>query len=591
MQDEDDQSQAPIQEYRKNLAVFLDRLLEHWKELTKTKQAQPLPNDQHLVLLDSQVNTGTMQKSFQVKIWFTLFEGEQVLVLLFSETTQIKLIHSLQDRDVYRSRLLASVSHELRTPLNGSTNFMERVMEDDRVPEDVKEGYVLPALRSNTLLLNIINDILDFSQVQANKLRLIFKTANIINDVKECMKLFEIQSRLKKIALKFEYPCNENFDHEFSTDHTRFKQILLNLLSNALKFTQEGHVKVTIVDASSDDDAFNRRIKVTVEDTGIGIPEAEQAKLFTEFARIENYNRGNMNPNGVGLGLMISNSLAFRLGPRYNSKGLQVTSQVGVGTAFSVILEEKFEHDNIKKELRPQKMNHPQKPNIANDSEMKPMIEKHAEVLEIGLEDISLIARVTRDNRTTGLGLIIDMCQNSEGDISVPNIPDEEIMRTQRPRSMKNRLRKERDSIISLPKCLCPEILVVDDDSFNIIAIESILQSLGRKNDRAFNGLEAIQRVEARVRNPCGPTCKFYQLIFMDCTMPVMNGFEATQIIKTKISEKQIPSTLIIACTALAEVSNGKQTLMSAMDEYCIKPVSKKKIVEFLKKTDREFDF
>jgi CheY-like chemotaxis protein len=128
-------------------------------------------------------------------------------------------------------------------------------------------------------------------------------------------------------------------------------------------------------------------------------------------------------------------------------------------------------------------------------------------------------------------------------------------------------------------KCTCPEILAVDDDSFNMMAIESILQSMGFHNNRAFNGKEGVDKALSRALNPCKKgECDYYKMIFVDCTMPIMNGFEAALILKTWMKEKKIPCTPIIACTALAQTSDIQAALTAGMDDYCIKPLSKEKI-------------
>lgn len=525
-----------------------------------------------------------------------MFEDQQVLVLLFSETTQMKLVHTLQDRDAYRTRLLASVSHELRTPLNGSTNFLERLLEDERVPEDLKEGYIVPAMRSNILLLNIINDIVDFSQLQAKKLRLNFKVGNIITDLQECVKLFEIQTRLKNISLSLITP-GDNFDGRFCTDHNRVKQIVLNLVSNAVKFTRAGHIRVTISEIEMEEQQQEqeleeqklkeqeepvRRLKISVEDTGIGIPEEEQKKLFKEYTHIENHNRSTMNPNGAGLGLMIANSLALLLGPTSSgSKGLEVTSKVDVGSTFTLILEEKVDIEN----------------NLLARLGFTPIQDEiKTEHGPLGPIDIEL--QNIRSHRENSLIQLIPEERNDPSDLNTIALK----LQSQKINSLKDAtslLDKNSKSVTTplikavtnplIKSCTCPETLVVDDDSFNVIAIESILRSFKFKNDRAFNGKEAVLQAETRARTSCGPNCCYYKIIFMDLTMPVMNGFEATAIIKTLMKEEKIPTTYVVACTALAQVLDEKKALEAGMDEYCIKPITKAKITALFNKLDIKY--
>jgi signal transduction histidine kinase len=345
-----------------------------------------LPNDQELLLLDAHIseNTGighaspplatSYARSFQIKFWFTFFEKQQTLVLLFSETTHMKLIHRLQDRDAYRTRLLASISHEFRTPLNGSINFMERVAEDVTIPADIKEMYVIPAIRSNRILLYLINDLLDFSQIQFDKLQLTFERANIVESLNECQQLYGIQASLKGISLpkvfikslvhdgkaqKKKTPSsaitNSSFDPLFCTDHRRLQQIILNLISNAIKFSYQGsEIRLVISELGEKtglmtadekkklDKQNGRLLKIEVQDSGVGISTEAQERLLQEINEHTDHNSiknhyDSSDPNGVSLGLTISNVLAVQLG----GLGLSVLSEEGVGSTFSFILAEK----------------------------------------------------------------------------------------------------------------------------------------------------------------------------------------------------------------------------------------------------------
>ena len=616
---------SPNRSQRDTLVTFLTSLLINLDIFSHKKSDSflaSLPNDQQLVLLDSQlieeedadlshgsnrvkINTDQASKSFQIKIWLTLFEGQRVFALLFSETTQMKLVHQLQDRDAYRSRLLASVSHELRTPLNGSLNFMSRVAEDSTISPDIKEKYVIPAIRSSTLLLNLINDILDFSQLQVNKLRLTFEMGNIIESIHECLKLFEIQAKMKGISLVLDYSkatSQGRFDPLFCTDHKRFKQILLNLLSNAIKFSQlQGVVKVLVsevrknkgdsdhddhhpLSASSGSEDEKRFLKIEVEDQGIGIPKEDQKKLFTEFTHIENYDRISVNPNGVGLGLMISNLLAIQLGEKpeqvSNQQGLKVASEEGKGTAFSFILEDK--RHNSKKNVndpRIQIQDQTQSPDEETKKDAFGQINTPIYRLILAQDSSwGISEKVERDSLSL---LSVPLEKISLSELSVSHSPGSHFRAARLIKTQENNFSQ---LALQVSQCLCPEILVVDDDSFNIMAIESILQSINLNNHRAFNGKEGIQKALHRAQNPCSKECCYYKMILMDCTMPVMNGFEAARKLKEFMKEGKIPATTIIACTALAQTSDIQEALAAGMDDYCIKPLSKDKIRGIIQK-------
>lgn len=608
----DDDRRSAFITHHDNLSVFLEHFLRIWRIIDNVPEHErmTLPNDQHVVILDSIIPNDreeTAERSFHIKIWFTLYEGSQVMVLLFSETTQVKLVNRLQDRDAYKSKLLASVSHELRTPLNGSTNFIELVYDDERVPEDLKNNYLLPAIRSNHLLMNLINDILDFSQLQANKLRLNFDVQSVTDGIKECIQLLEIQAKFKKIKLHFDPPSYLS-NPDFCTDHTRFKQILLNLLSNAIKFTREGYVKVKLLELNVGP-GCNRLLKVEVEDTGMGISTQQQKKLFGAFTHIDDYDRKKVNPQGVGLGLMIANSLAVLLGPKTNDVGLKVISTPGIGSAFSFILEEKNETKAQRIPFRRQKALEESEFFRTRSSAGKLRKGRTSAFSNQGRHNpyrtqksMLYQGQKTKDRVTFAGGLpqcrsALEIAMISRKmtleDTLCTDIPEEKRVNTDFGKYLRLDEDFNEDSSVEIVPvechqnqevCRCPEVLVVDDESFNLIAIGSILGSLEISAENAFNGEEAIEKAKHRASNPCGSACKYYKVIFMDCTMPIMNGFEAARQLRALMKEKKIPEVLIIACTALAQSADIRNAIDSGMDEVYTKPISKAKILKILSK-------
>lgn len=524
----------------------------------------------------------------------------------------MKLIHTLQDQDTYKSRLLASVSHELRTPLNGSTSFIERVQEDDRVPNDLKIAFLLPAIRSNMLLINIINDILDFSQLQANKLKLNFTVSDVIEEVIGCIQLIEIQASIKEIRVVLE-SIDSTFNPDFCTDHNRFKQIVLNLLSNAIKFTEKGGmVRVRVCDLKRDSMLGKKRaLKVEVEDTGVGISENDQKNLFTEFSRIDNHDRTSANPNGVGLGLMISNSLAKLLGQVNSTVGLEVSSVPGYGTTFSFMMEEKVEKESQRVPIiRPKprifdyiyvsnSLSPLHTPSNKISLSSSPVYSRNKQSINNVRSRISTIESI-KITRTSNLLNFSDYSKTPGLDVSAANTNNRDdsnisfipLEKSSHPISAKNITLDlagscdEDNVILDLSHqhmCDCLEVLIVDDDSFNVMALDTILKTLNYSSEHAFNGKEALEKAQRRYRNPCSSCCKFFKLILMDLTMPVMDGFQATQELKLLMSKGELPTTKIIACTALAESKDMQNALSAGMDGHCIKPVSKLKILNILK--------
>jgi len=263
-------------------------------------------------------------------------------ILILTDITQHNLAMSLEAANRYKDQLLATVSHDLRAPINGGVSLIENSIEHPEVPEFIKEQFLIPAQRSCKFLLHLVNDILDFSQINARKLRMCFEKQSLVETLKECYKLIEIQTKEKGIA--FSLVLSPDLPTKFSTDHNRLSQIILNLLTNAIKFTSKGEVKL-IAEAVSDS-----VVKIKVSDTGIGIKQEDLSKLFKNFTRINSVRQNSVNKRGVGLGLAIANKLAKILGAQTQRKGIQVSSVYGKGTDFWFFIESmKLETNTFKK--------------------------------------------------------------------------------------------------------------------------------------------------------------------------------------------------------------------------------------------------
>ena len=511
-------------------------------------------------LIYGEVQSSDSDKIYQleIKILHMTFREKPALALIISDVTQRNTIITLQDNHNYKNRLLASVSHELRTPLNASINFTRMAIEDPTVPTNIKDEYLSPSLVSNQLLLHLINDILDFSQISENKLRLVYERLSFKDSIEQCINLIRLQAMRKSIGLEIDYQM-ECQSSDFSTDHNRLKQIVLNLLSNAIKFTLEGKIKITakldyVDKQSSSPDllapSLRKRLQISVEDTGIGMSPEDQAKLFHAFEKIGLGDRAAINSTGVGLGLVISNNLVKMLNhPDTDDNQIKVESEKDVGTKFSfTILEQeesglftiKNSHDENYAGIMEEQS---QKGNelLATDAEL------------LGLKEIYF--------RT-----------------SFSSKQDREAAKLSR---FSNKMSKS-------AVCTCPTLLIVDDDIFNVTALESILKNMGYSCHTAFNGKQAIKKIVERSKEQkCGPYCMLsYKAIFMDCSMPIMDGFEASQILTEMMTRGEISETPIIACTAFVQEKERQRARKAGMEFHLVKPLTQEKIKLILKRIE-----
>ncbi|MCG9623605.1 ATP-binding protein [Vibrio mediterranei] len=355
---------------------------------------------------------------------------------------------------------LAMINHELRTPLNGLLGSVELLADTDL--KGAQQELHTNLSQSGQLLRSIINDLLDFSKIDAGMLELIDSTFKWTNLQSTLCSIFEHKAAEKQIGFTV---CSEGFENKrLKGDLERLTQIFVNLIGNAIKFTDEGSVKVTV---SLKDKGFD----FSVVDTGIGISRSAQKKLFQPFTQADR--SSSRNYEGTGLGLAICKRLVELMGGSISLK-----SEVGEGTTFFGFLP-------------------------------------------VGIEEV-----------------------------------DE-----------KERVQQNLDIIAQDFSAL--KVLVVDDIKMNQVVITKMLSKVGITPDLAVNGLEAVEHA----------TNQQYDIIFMDCRMPVMDGFEATKRLRDASYAKPI-----VALTAGTTREERQTCYDVGMDDILSKPYTAKDLTLTLSK-------
>jgi signal transduction histidine kinase len=484
-----------------------------------------------------------------IEIKFSISESrnkrESVVVAVFRDTTERDVIVTLENDSQFKNDMLATISHELRTPLNGNINFIEAALASKDISESTKAEFLEPALNCSYLLKWVINDILDLALINAKTIKPNVSCENLQNTVETCVKLVAKKIQHKGLKLVTHLP---QIPILFSTDHSRLFQILLNLLNNAIKFSETGTITVSVTTHSNS-------VTLAVSDEGIGMTSECQVQLQSYLKENTMQKKLNEDSAGSGLGLFISNCHAKMLGFSCEpTNGIQFNSTKTKGSNFWFTIEEKS-----KKIIRHSShIDSPKGGYHFKSCDVRDNLETLVNTLTP--DHIKL---TPQESRSTSDG----------GDIDEGVVQNSLLNHSTRPM---RRFSVEQISppYVSFP-CICPKILIVDDDPFNILSLQKMLASLGHECNTAYHGKEAIQKFNQRRLQSCGKKCVTYQLILMDCNMPIMNGFDASKAIKTmlKLEEKQQPK--IIGCTAYVTENASAEGSACGMDMLLSKPLSR----------------
>ena len=511
-----------------------------------------------------------------VGIWGCTWIASMLIDLLNEQNR--KLIKAVEDANYAndsKSAFLSNMSHDIRTPMNAIVGITDIMLRTEKEP--VNEKYLLNIKHSGVALLGIINDILDFSKIESGKMTLVDDTYSLYEMLDDLSLIF--WNRIEDKNIELVYDIDKDVPDYIYGDHIRVRQVIINIVNNAIKFTDEGFVKLAIRARQNKNDI---ELLISVSDSGQGIKEENMPRLFSSYEQL-NTNK-NHGKEGTGLGLAISKQLINMMGG-----DISVESEYGKGTTFSFNIHQRvdaktasYDYSKVADELKGRRIAVAINSDLVRKSieEFLDLTNAEYEIIAADTErtkeyDIAFTdAKKMQDINAADKYIIVNPYAY-DIDMSLENIISKPVYAMNLYTAVFNKNKQKTNKHTKKQKVTFEgkRVLLVDDNKVNMKVAQLLFKPLLMDIDTAENGKEALEKVENNR----------YDLVFMDHMMPVMDGVESTMAIR-KLGGEYYSRLPIVALTANA-VSEVKDELLAAgMNDIITKPISMDNIIEVLQK-------
>jgi len=555
-------------------------------------------------------------KSFRESIYCVSLQGVKKIIFYISDRTKERKIQNTltealemaQVANKAKSTFLSSVSHDIRTPMNAIMGFITLLKEEAENPEHVKE-YTQKISAASQHLLGLINDVLDMNKIESGNAVLNISDLDLAEVIDELNAIIRPQARAKEQTFEI-FATSLTCEHLLG-DKLRINQILINILSNAVKYTHKGgRIEMRVNEMLQVDKNYSR-IRFTISDNGQGMSEAYQKVIFDPFTREQDMAWNQIQ--GTGLGMAITKSLVDLMGG-----SIRVESELGKGSTFIVELElrvreqkedtgfwgrygigrmivadddEDICRDIVKKMSGTGVTTH-MAMSGAQAVEMIRAARERKEPYDLILLDWKMpglngleTARLIRKNHKEKTPILLFTAydwgdiEHEALEVGIEHfLPKPFFMSTFKDTIERMMDSQKKTTLTSEAKSVVAgrHIMVVDDIDVNRMILVKILTTLGANCDTAVNGQEAVDMFQASQPDE-------YDLILMDIQMPLLNGYEATKAIRAS-GHPSAQSVAIVAMTANAFVDDIRDALESGMDAHVPKPI----VLDQLKQTIQE---